>query len=389
MEIKIFIPSENIKEFTSFANKAKKHINGFDYQIGSPHMELFYHPTINKDGAWDDFTKVFHNVCDVTIIEPEEKDWRLVATYKDNNFLPTNPSKKLVYKNPKHGKDYGVCDACGHKITTKRAYIIENIKTGEELQVGCACINKFGLTSFEHIARFNNKLYELYDYSIKDSDGDIREWRGKKDTSFLDAFETSKLITAAKKVYDKCPIWKRGEVINGRKVPSETSIDIQREVMRIKYENIEIDKKYTKSVCDYTLSQESKNEFQGAMHALAKNYYCNITQTVYAFFMVKAYENSKKNIGDIKVGTPVKVDGKIIQHEYKDGWYGTMQINTILTDNGRECERIGVIPIIPNNDGTDIDKTSFYSVVKFIRNNKIYLDRATKNPKKGVEYIAI
>jgi hypothetical protein len=99
MEIKIFIPSENVKEFTSFANKAKKHISGFDYQIGSPHMELFYHPTINKDGAWDDFTKVFHRVCDVTIIEPEEKDWRLIATYKDDYL-------DKATKNPKRGVEY-------------------------------------------------------------------------------------------------------------------------------------------------------------------------------------------------------------------------------------------------------------------------------------------
>ena len=60
--------------------------------------------------------------------------------------------------------------------------------------------------------------------------------------------------------------------------------------------------------------------------------------------------------------------------------------DTILTDNGVECERIGKIPTVKTDN---IKRTSFYSTVKGIYHGKISLDRATKNPKKGVSYIAL
>lgn len=102
--------------------------------------------------------------------------------------------------------------------------------------------------------------------------------------------------------------------------------------------------------------------------------------------MVKNYEDSLKVNTKLEAGTAVKVDGKVIQTRTEESFYCVMTINTILTDNGTECERVGVIP------ATEIDgvkRTSFYSTVKGIYHGKISLDRATRNPKKGIEYISI
>lgn len=386
MEVKTFIPSYAVESFKKFAAKTKKNVTGFDYKLSKPYQKVFRHHVIQENGMAGHCQKIFHEVCDLTIIQPEEREWRLLVTYKDDNFLPADPSKKIVFKNPKHGLNYGMCDVCGHWC--KNSYVIENVKTGEELQVGCECAKKFGIKSFEYLSKFNHELYKLYDYRMSyatdDEFGDP-EWRGKADTSWMTAHETSKLIMAAKKEYDNCPIWKKGAYENQHWQPSVTGLHI---VKILCSNNLKVDEQYINQIRGFTLSQESTSTFQDEIHELANNFYCYESQAVYAFFMVKTYEQSKKNI-TVEIGTPVKVEGKVIQRRFKEGYFGPMEINTILTDNGTECERIGAIPRLPDADGFDSDRTSFFTTVKSINGSKVCLERALKNPKKGVEYVSI
>lgn len=121
-------------------------------------------------------------------------------------------------------------------------------------------------------------------------------------------------------------------------------------------------------------------------HRLANDFYAYIDEAVYAFFMVKNYEDSLKAETKLETGTHVKVEGKVIQTRTEESYYGPMTINIILTDNGVECERIGKIPTVERDN---IKRTSFYSTVKGIYHGKISLDRATKNPKKGINYIVL
>lgn len=101
---------------------------------------------------------------------------------------------------------------------------------------------------------------------------------------------------------------------------------------------------------------------------------------------MKAYEDSLKPELSVQKGNQVKVCGKIIQKRFEESYYGVMEINTILTDKGIECERYGKVPTIEENG---IKRTTFYALVKGVFNGKISLDRATKNPKKGIEVVEI
>lgn len=382
--IKTFIPSYAIASFEKFAKKTKKNVPEFDYQLGKPYQKVFCHPVVNESGMAGHPIKAFHEVCDLVIYQPDETNWRLVATYKDNNFIPADVTKEVVYKNPKHGAEYGMCDVCGHWC--KNSYVIENVETGEELQVGCECAKKFGIKSFEYLSKFNHDLYALYDYRISyatDEEFGDPDWGGSNDTSWMNAFETSKLITAAKKEYDACPAYKKGYWAGRNWEPSPTNEHIGDLLYS---EELEADKDYASKVCEHTLAQESTSMFQDEMHDLAKSFYCYKNQAVYAFFMVKAYEESLKEPLNIQKGMQVKVDGKVIQHIYKEGYYGMMEISTILCDSGVVCERIGKIPTT-EQDG--VTRTVFYAMVKDLFNGKVCLDRATKNPKKGVEFVAI
>ena len=258
--INTFIPSESVVAFEKFAKKTQKNVEGFTYSVGKPYEKLFRHPVINENGMAGRCIKVFHEVCDLVINMPEESDWRLLATYKDGAFMPTDPSKELIFKNPEHGIDYGKCDYCGHWC--KNAYVIENVKTGEELQIGCECVKKFGLGRFDYISDFTRKLYKLYDYRINyatdEEYGDILLWRGGKDVSYKDAIIKADLIMAAKAQYNICPIYKKGIKQGVSYFRSETLEGID---TILNSKNFDVDNAYVEAVCEFGKKIEPQSEF--------------------------------------------------------------------------------------------------------------------------------
>ena len=383
--IKTFIPSESVASFKKFANKTKKNVESFSYTIGEPYMKVFLHPVIKENGMRGNAVKVFHEVCDLVVDMPEENGWKLVCTFKDGSFTPVDASKELVFKNPAHGHGYNKCDVCEHWC--KNSYVIENETTGEELQVGCECVKKFGIKSFDYLSKFTDELYKLYDYSLSYSTNEgcdeLKMWGGNPNAVYKNAFKKADLIMSAKAAYNKCLIYKKAYRQGNTHYPSPTLVDIEATLCG---EIFDTNNEYVEKVCAYALSKPVDNEFAEKMHRLASDYYAYLDESVYAFFMVKNYEDSLKAETKLETGTPVKVEGKVIQTRTEESYYGPMMINVILTDNGVECERIGKIPTVETDN---IKHPSFYSVVKGIYHGKICLDRATKNPKKGVSYIAL
>ena len=380
--LKTFIPLEAVDSFKKFADKTKKNVDGFTYSIGKPYQKLFYHPVVAEDGTVGHCIKVFHEVCDLIVNIPEESGWRLLATYMNGAFTPVDSTKELVFKNPQHGIDYGKCDHCGHWC--KNAYVIENITTGEELQLGCECIKKFGINDMYYISDFTRKLHEIYDYrhnyATDKEYGDIEEWGGRKDSSYKNAILKTNLIMAAKAQYDICPVYKKGTKVENVRYRSATLEGID---TILNSGNLKVDEAYVKAVCEFGAKIQPKTEFEEDMVTVAKNFYCYQDQEVYAFFLVKAYEDSLKPELNLQKGCQVKVCGKVIQKRFEESYYGMMEINTILTDKGVTCERYGKIPT------TEDKRTSFYALVKGVFNGKVSLDRATKNPKKGIDVINI
>lgn len=380
--IKTFIPSESVDSFKKFADKTQKNVKDFTYSLGKPYQKLFYHPVIEEDGTAGHLTKVFHEVCDLTVNIPEQSGWKLLATYKDDAFTPVDPTKELVFKNPQHGAHYGKCDHCGHWC--KNAYVIENITTGEELQVGCECIKKFGIDDMYYISDFTRKLYEIYNYKLNYATdkkyGDLLEWGGRKDSSYKNAILKTNLIMAAKSQYEICPVYKKGTKVKNVRYRSATLEGID---TILNSGNLKVDETYVKAVCEFGAKIQPKTEFEEDMLTVAKNFYCYQGQEVYAFFLVKAYEDSLKPELNLPKGCQVKVCGKVIQKRFEESYYGMMEINTILTDKGVTCERYGKVPT------TEDKRTSFYALVKGVFKGKVSLDRATKNPKKGIEVINI
>lgn len=384
-QIKTFIPQENVESFKKFAEKTKRNVKNFDYAISVPYKKLFSHLEIIDSKS--NVRKYWHDICDLTINMPDERNWRLLATYKNGAFTPADTSKELVFKIKEHGADYGKCDLCGHWCNN--AYVIENTITGDEMQVGCECIKKFGLKYIDFLSDFTHKLYETYDFTIRYATDDVYGdpipiWGGSKDSRYTNAILKNDMIAMCKAQYDECPVYKKGYYANGFYHPSETIAKLEelRDSKKFK-----VDTSYITKVCDFALSKEPKSQFEVEMQKVAKDFYTFSEQFVYAFFLVKNYEDSLKGgIDAIKKGMQVKVVGKVIQQRTEQSYYGEMTTNTILTKNGIVCERVGKIPTA-QKDGEKV--TEFYAIVKGVFNGKVCLDRATKNPKKGYETMEV
>lgn len=378
--INTFMPTESVDSFVKLAKKTQKNVEGFEYTVGKPYDKVFYHSII-EDGKFVGKVKCMHNVCDVYIHFPEENNWRLLATYNKGAFMPTDFTKLLVPKIKEHGIGYNKCDVCGHYCVN--SFLIENTETGDELQVGCECAKKFGINTLTYLSKFTSELHKIYDYSLPDIEGDEPEWRGSKDAPFKTAYLTEDLIAAAKAEYDECPVWRKGVYTDGRYVRSRTSENIE---ARLNSGNFKKEVKYVCEVGRYLSSKEPITDFEKEMRSLNCNVYACAEQAVYAFFMVKNYEERNRQC-NIKVGEQVKIEGKIIQIKEEQSYYGIMTTNTILTDSGIECVRIGKIPMTVGDDG--YKHTLFYAIVKDVRHGRLYLDRATKNPKKGIEVVNV
>ena len=271
--IRTFIPSESVASFKKFANKTKKNVEDFSFVIGKPYMKLFYHPVIDENGARGLVTKAFHEVCDLTINMPEENGWKLVCTFKDEAFTPVDTSKELIFKNPAHGQDYNKCDVCGHWC--KNSYVIENIETGEELQVGCECVKKFGIKRFDYLSKFTDELHKLYDYSklYATDDEDLEMWGGKPDSVYKNAFKKADLIMSAKAEYDKCPIYKKAYRERNTYFRSPTLTNIETILCGEKFD---LNNDYVEKVCAYALSKSIDGEFAEKTHRLASDFYAYI-----------------------------------------------------------------------------------------------------------------
>ncbi len=91
------------------------------------------------------------------------------------------------------------------------------------------------------------------------------------------------------------------------------------------------------------------------------------------------------NVSLIK-GMQVHLSGKVINQRVEDSCYGSIIHNTILSRTGIVCVRTGKVPVSYKNG---VLLTEFYAIVKSVYNRKVYLDRATKHPKKGIDVVEI
>lgn len=382
--INIRIPESMTAKLRKFADKTAKNVPGFKVEISQPYDRIYKH--ITKQYGVVRLTPMWHRVCDVTIDMPDDNNWRLLATFEDGVMFVVDPAHKLEIKNPEHGEDCRTCDVCGHRCNN--SYLIINIETGQELQVGCECVKKFGLNMIGWLGKFTAELRRIYNYDGSDSDTDDcwpTAW-GSDKMAFR-AIETALLITTAKEYYKKNPKWIKGKYVGDVYIKSKSNEDIQDLI----WETI-AQPEYATAVCDYIKANinASDSEFSAEMVCLAEQYYAQPADAAKAFFMVKAYEDWKatQSEGFIEVcpGNQVYVSGKVINVDVYDGYYGTVITNTIQTPTGRLVSRKGSIPETIK-DG--VRCTQFYAVVKGVERGEIIVDRALKHPKKGIEVITI
>lgn len=383
-ELIFTLPAVELESFKKFTSKMQKHIPELGIEYGKLYNKIYLHAVHNIDGKSCQPQKVWHKVYDVKVTMPSINKWQLLATYKDDYLFVADPTNKLVFNNPAHGEKYNKCDVCGHWC--KNSYVICNTTTGEELQVGCECAKKFGLHGIEFAYQFTKELYRMYDYYCSFDDGEMQpSWRGPSDPGAFSSVETSNLLKAAKMYYNEHPAWSKGYYQGKTYIPSSSNNAIQLNLEDSQFDGTD---EYVTKVCDYIKSQPVESEFAQEMFDVASSFYAQPANASHAYFMIKSYEEyiekQRLNLIQLSEGMQVKVEGVIVAINRHNSIYGIMTTYKIKTNKGYMVERTGVIPIVENEDK---QTTSFFALVKQVSKRSTILDRALKNPKKGIEVV--
>lgn len=379
--IEFQLPEIEYESFNKLVKKLEKKVSFIHVEYGKRYKKLYRHVERDIEGFCTT-VKMWHEVIDTKVEMNTINDWMLLVTYKDDLEFIANPTKELILNNPLHGKDYRKCDVCGHWC--KNSYVVYNTQTGEELQVGKECLKSFGLDGISFIYDFTRELYRMIDWYSSCDDGETLEWRGKKDKTAFSSCKTVDLLRAAKAYYNECKEWKRGYYEGRTYYKSESNDRIQHNLMDKIYDG---DDEYISRVIEHIKGiKESNSEFQIDMLNMVNCFYTKPSFAAHAYFAIKMYEESIKakeiDIERLKPGMQVHVVGNVIKEEEKRTIYGIVTKYTIDA-NGIKFVRTGKIKM--NSDKT----CEFYAVIKFVRGITVVIDRATKNPKKGIETINV
>ena len=353
------LPAVELPKLRQMMAKISKFVEGSYLEEGDFYEKVYKHPVRHEDGVVT-WPEMWHTVADVSIVLPRVNDWILVATFKDGAMIAADPSKKVEFTDPAHGEDYSKCDLCGHSI--KNSFVIRNTSTGEELQVGCECLKGFGLNMYKAVADLTRELNRVFDYYCSDEDG-LLCWRAPEDPNAQRSVEATDLVRAAKFYYNDRKVWRKSERYNGHYYPSQSSEDIKANVNAGRFDG---DEAYVSAVIDYTRKMDARTAFACSMQELASNFYGKLNDAVFAYFMVKSYEDYLRDqenpLKPLKEGELVHVVGTIENIRSASSYYGTFSVYTIMTSKGYIVKKAGKVPHTCDGDKLMVD---FYAKVKF------------------------
>lgn len=359
---KFYLPAEAKERFNRYIENLLQNVEGVSYTVSACFDKLFTH---GEERKW-------HTVFEVTVSLPETATWVLIASVEGDLLFVVDKSRQLVFANPKHGTDYRKCDCCGHWC--KNSYIIRHKETGEELQVGVECLKKYGIDVFQKIADLGVKIATVYGGFSDDSPLELYPvWSGASDHFCTSSVLKTDLIRAAKAYYNEHKAWVKSSDWTNPGSAYEIQTNLANEVF-------DGDEAYVQAVCDHLRQRKSTSEFDCSMFQLAGNYYAQPKEAAAAYFMVKEYEDDLRaqKLESITKGMQVKVTGKVISTKCEESMYGIAERHTVETPKGYLVERTGTIPM------ADDQTTSFYALVKYLYRGSIVVERALKNPKKGI-----
>ena len=368
------LPMTELEGFKKFVARLERNIPAFQVSFGEPFFKAYTHVVKTEDEVYPEVR--MHEVSAVEVVLPAVNDWELIVSFKDGLMYLTDYTHEVTFQNPAHGLTYPKCDLCGHPF--KNSFVVRNVQSGEELQVGGSCVKKFGLSFLHDISQFTAELYRIYRLYCYEGD-DLPVWSGAHDPSAFSAVETTRLLMAARIYYGEHPEWIKGYYEGDRYIQSESNSAIQSLVLS---GDFEVDEDYVAAVRAFTLDRlpdSLLSEFMETQKTLCSAHYAQPTNAPHAYFMVKSYEDhlaqAARRVAPVSVGDQVHITGVVIERSSRQGLYQDTPVYRIRTEKGYLFERNGKIPL-------DGDSTSFYAFVRYIGRHYIYLDRALKHPKK-------
>lgn len=372
---RFYIAASKLNSFYNFVKKVQKHCD-INVKVSEVMEKVFVHKI--SDGITSERVKRVHEVVEVTISLPDINNWELIASYtKKNGFVPASFDKEIVYTNPLHGENYHICDECGHKIYN--SYVVRNVLTGEEKQVGSECLKSFCVDRIVYLSKFTAELYRNYVISYMKEEW---EWTGNACPAEegIGVKETEKVFDSIALYYKDNKVWKKGYWNDKVKqyFKSESQVMIMNFVRENKSSKIE---GLFEAVKTYVDALED-SDFISKVKKVYNQFYCTEKDIIYLFYGLKMYEDTQNNVFEgLNEDMPVRVEGKIISKKSVETIFGTKEVVLIKTKDN-VVERLGKV------DGRVDEEVSFYTTIKRLdkKTNRIVVNRTLKNAKKGIEY---
>lgn len=401
--IQFTIPNYYRETVEKMVKKASKNIEEVSVKFGTAYKKAYQHAVL-EDGT-DMFTRktatLMHEVIDMELSLPDANGWVLKCQYEQGAPHITDMTKPLEIKVAGHGDKYDRCDACGHKAWAK-SYLIENIETGEELQVGSECMKSFGITKLVWVEKLMRSLYEALDYRTKEHEyydfDDAEHWNFGKDPYATQSVEVADCIRAAKKYYEVFNgAWIGGYYSGRHYVSSESKAMLSCYIFEKNFAESATDE-YVASLLTFISDIVFPNAeapswlgggFEWQMCETLKNHYMSIKDCSFAFFAVKKYEQylAANKLQKIDVGQYIHVVGIVTSHTINEGYYGKYDSYEVKSNAGYVIRRNGKIPTVKADGATS---TEFYAMVEYVsKKGELSIGRATTKPKKGIQYLAI
>lgn len=357
------IPEWNMNLLRKKIDQLNKRANKLD----CPHLRIVHHgkkqkvhPSYRKrvnEGLLPEKKIPTFTTHIVTIDGPEIKlaGWKFVGTL-DHYTLPGTVIVNAVpgQSVPKefHHND-AVCDHCGKIRRRVETFVVEN-ENGEFKQVGRQCLKDFlghNPTAMLHLLRSISALYA----DLGSEDGEFYGFGG------LEAYNYNQVDVLER----TCAIirthgWiSRSRAQDEERATADDVLDTYHPPKGgqalehwnhwmnnvIKWDK-EADRKEAEAAIEWLKEQPSNNEYMHNLHAIAEadhvpaklfGYWCSL-MAAYQREMDKLREQRAQNrvnewVGEIKERRDFTVN--VLSINYADGYYGTVEINKFIDDNGR------------------------------------------------------
>jgi hypothetical protein len=264
---------------------------------------------------------------------PQIADWELVARFTriDGKVFLTNVRGDKI---PDHKLDDIVCEHCNINRFRKRSYLLENVKTNEQIEVGSSCLKDF-------LGHDPKLLLEMMKFNPSEWFHSVAEMREEIE---YESFDLTDVLIKAKHYIEKYGFFSKQDERYENEISTASRVLIDEDDFDITTE----DRIFISQVYNYFYQKEENDSYTYNVKQLMIEDCVSEKMMGLAVSMVWVYMGHLKKIEKEKqrqemidnsrhvgmVGEKIEIDVKIVDTKLIGTMYGTSRLYKFKDSNG-------------------------------------------------------